>query len=79
MLHGGAESATAVCVIRTKRVFTGVNAITLLAPDAVISATGALHVVPSFETWTRNARGTIAVGAGAGAPCTRPQPGAPPY
>jgi hypothetical protein len=52
MYQVGAPSAGPVCVIRTNRARTGAKAIVVAYPLAVPSATGALHVVPSIDTWT---------------------------
>ena len=52
--------------MRTYFVLTGVNAITLLAPVACTSATGALQALPSIDTLTRNARGTTSGGVPSG-------------
>ena len=52
MIQTGAVSTEAVCVMRTNLARTGANAIEVVRPVPWPSATGALHVAPSVETWT---------------------------
>src|SRR5262245_42705152 len=55
--QGGAASMVAVWVMRMSFARTGANEITVLRPVPFPSATGALHVAPSIDTWTWKPRG----------------------
>src|SRR4030095_10739184 len=50
VMDQGGACAASVCVIRTKRAWTGANEITVRGPLPFPSATGALHVVPLVDT-----------------------------
>jgi hypothetical protein len=50
--HAGAAPAGSVSVIRTNRVCTGANEITVRGPLPLPCATGALQVVPLVDTCT---------------------------
>ncbi len=57
MDQGGAASGEAVCVMRRKRVVTGVNVTTVVSPRPAPSMMGALHVLPSADVCTMYRRG----------------------
>ena len=56
-LVGFDASGEAVCVMRRKRVVTGVNVTTVVSPRPAPSMMGALHVLPSVDVCTMSPRG----------------------